>query len=224
MRHAVLLRILPVLSHDLATPITVLRMTAMVLRRKLATDAFDADFCVERLTALEQQTDALARTHKLLGGWGLGAADVARISRPSLVTGCVALLQPLLRMRGIRLEIDPALRSNGDGDTLPQSAGPAAQPRWPGASSLRYLLLASICHLQDTRPHLERIEIQPDGDDALRIVPFSRPPSAKAASRDVASADDMAGLEAAALECLANDLKRAVRCDQDGVWLQLSAA
>ena len=213
VRHAVLLRVLPVVQHDLATPVSVLRMTALVLKRKLADTSVDVDYCIERAGAFDQQCDALMRVSQRLSGWGV-AAESGLITRPVLVEQCVSLLRPLLELSGVTVEIDPA---------LDRIAADASSRRLGAAPALRYLLLASICHLHDSTANLVRIAIAPDGDDALRLSVLTGAGNTFASPDDAdANADgERIRIDAAALLHLAFDLERSVRLTESGIWLRL---
>lgn len=217
IRHAVLLRVLPALRHDLATPISVVRMTALVLQRKLAAPPIDVDYCTQRVQALDQQTDALSDVLRLLLGWSVGAGD-SDVSRSALVQGCVKLLRPMWATRGMLIEVDAALQPPD-----PAMATAAAELRWPGEVALRYLLLGALCHLQDTAAGAAQIHILPQGSDALRLQRLARA-SGNAAWHGIAGlgAEQPIAIDAAALECLAADLGYRVQIGTDDVCVRLA--
>lgn len=222
VRHAVLLRVLPALRHDLATPISVVRMTALLLQRKFAASPIDADYCSERVAALDQQTDALTEVLRLLLGWGMGPGD-ADVSRPALVANCVRLLRPMWATRGTQIEVDPALEP-----APPDASEPAPErdlePRWPGETALRYLLLGALCHLYDTATGAARILIAPAATDALRVQRILRAGSEGARQHGLANfgGERPVLIDSAALECLAGDLGHQIECRDGEVWLRLA--
>ena len=168
VRHAVLLRALPALRHDVAAPISVMQMTASVLQRKLALEPLDAAYCVQRVAAFEQQIDVLTDALRWLFDWGVGVADNP-VSRTQLVGRCVGLLQPLWALEGVAVEVDAALKP---GAGVAQSDAPnarTAELRWPRQAALRYLLLAALCYVHDRRPGLATIRVVPDRHDALQL-------------------------------------------------------
>lgn len=224
VRHAVLLRALPALRHDVATPISVMQMTASVLQRKLALDPPDARYLSQRVAAFEQQIDVLTDALRWLFDWGVGVAD-SPVSRAQLVGRCVGLLQPLWALEGVAIVVDSAV----------QSASAAAQPnasdagtrelRWPRQAALRYLLLAALCYVHDRRAGLTGIRIVADRHDALHLHgvharqndAFAGPSTCVAESRQAPVC-----IDATALACLAADLGYLIRFDRDSVWLQLT--
>ncbi|MEO8248261.1 MAG: hypothetical protein ABI589_02730 [Burkholderiales bacterium] len=222
VRHAVLLRVLPGLRHELANPVSILRMTSRVLQRRLEATPIDVGYVAERVAALDAQTDALTDTLDLLQNLIVGP-EVGSVTRPLLVVGCVGLLAPALRMQGITLEVEAGL-----GFAAASSASDS-EPLWPRASALRYLLLAAICHLEDSAPALERVRIEPEGSDALRLRWFTRAGGSRSPELmpGFASANrngDELHLDAASIDFLSHDLGHRVGFDDAGIVLHLAAA
>ena len=224
VRHAVLLRVLPTLRHDLATPISVLRLTATVLQRKLAAHPVDALYCAQRAATLDQQVGALTHALRWLLEWDSGAGETD-VTRPELVAGCVALLRPLWALEGVLIDVDPVLER-----ALPSvgAAGQASagEPAWPRQAALRDLLLASFCYLHDAGAGLTRIRVAPDRHDALALRGFTDMVTigemARAPAGTLESHESPSRIDATALACLAADLGYLVRFSLDGVWLQLA--
>ena len=229
VRHEVLLRVLPAVRHDLAAPLSVMRMTLLLLQRQQRAASGDADADAtrraERLATLQEQLGVLAGNLGLLRGWeaaGAGAAGGGgSTTRAALVERCVALLQPLADLQGLSIEVDPALRPPVQADGA--GHGPHAAPQWPGATALRYLVLASLCHLLDRRPAPGAVRIVAHGTDALRLLA-----TARAAGDDIwppAEAvlpPERLRIDAAALRCLADDLGRGLELTEDTVRLSLA--
>ncbi|MEO7242271.1 MAG: hypothetical protein ABIW85_05115 [Variovorax sp.] len=209
VRHAVLLRILPALRHDLASPISVLRMSSLLLQRQLAAPTIDAAGCLERVVMLEQQIGSLADGLRSLRGWDLASSSKA-IDRQVLVADSLPLLRALFDLRGVTVDVDAASADN-------------AGAMWPDATALRYLLLASLCHLGDSHPLLVAVRIEYVGDDGLRLVATDRSEAVPPPLFDPAPPEPGLTIDAAALQCLAADLGYEVRFEADGVFLPLAA-
>lgn len=222
VRHAVLLRVLPALRHDLATPISVVRMTALLLQRKFEAFPIDAAYCSERVAALDQQTDALTEVLRLLLGWGIGPVD-ADVSRPALVASCVRLLRPMWATRGMQIEVDPVLEpaALAASDVAPERD---LEPRWPGETALRYLLLGALCHLYDTATGAACIRIEPESADTLRLQRIRRFSNGSPCEGNMAelSGEQRVPIDSAALECLAADLGHEIECGENHVRLRLA--
>ena len=223
VRHALLLRVLPALRHDLATPISVVRMTTLLLQRKLAATPVDTAYCVQRLTALDQQTDALTQVMGLLMEWNVDSGGPElETSRAQLVSVCVGLLRPLWALEGVTIEVDPGLLLASD------AADPApAQPCWPRQISLRYLLLGALCYLHDTGAGMGCIRIEPDRHDALwlhglRSGAIGEGPALAPAACMAEQREEPVCIDAEALNCMAADLGHKISFSADGVWLELA--
>lgn len=226
VRHAVLLRVLPALRHDVATPISVMRLTASVLQRKLAHEPVDAAYCSQRVETLDQQISVLNDALRWLLDWGAGASD-SPVTRAQLAFGCVGLLQPLWALEGVMINLDPALQP------LPAAAVPSigsVDPRateviWSRQSALRYLLLAALCYVHDSGSGPVRIRVVPDRHDALQLHGTLRNAGDLYVDPSTCQAEPQQPpvcIDAAALACLAADLGYLVRFNHDGVWLQLA--
>ncbi|WP_313081964.1 hypothetical protein [Pulveribacter sp.] len=153
VQHAILARAMPVVRHDIAGMLTIMRMAAVVLRRR----AQDAS---EPLSAqLEQQEEhltSLAESSRRLRHWDLQGPHAPE---PVAATAQLArdLAYPLLAMRGLQLELPP-----------PEAPLPSARvPQQP----LLCLLLGAI-HLlaeaPDGAPACVRILPGPSGN-SLRV-------------------------------------------------------
>lgn len=225
VRHAVLLRALPALRHDVAAPISVLQMTTSLLQRKLAREPFDADYCAQRVAVFDQQIDALKDALRWLFDWGIGVPDIP-VTRTELVQRCVGLLQPLWALEGVAIEMDPVLRQPvGEGAGSPAGTRAGDLP-WPRQAALRYLLLAALCYVYDQHNDLVAVRVVPDRHDALQLHGVRRQGGESAALPSSCLAESQQQtpvcIDAAALACLAADLGYLVRFNQDGVWLQLA--
>ncbi|MEO9102261.1 MAG: hypothetical protein ABJB17_00825 [Burkholderiales bacterium] len=221
VRHAVLLRALPALRHDVASPISVMQMTVSLLQRKLTVEPADASYCAHRVAVLEQQIGALNDALRWLFDWGIGVADVP-VTRTQLVSRCVGLLRPLWGLEGVAIQVDSALQQQS---STAEAAGRSPESSWPRQAALRYLLLAALCYVHDRSGGLTGIRVTPDRHDALLLQCLyphdeelgSTPLTCMAEAQPVPIC-----IDAAALACLADDLGYLVRFNQDGVWLQLA--
>lgn len=104
VQHAILARAMPVVRHDIAGMLTIMRMAAVVLRRR-------AQDIGEPLSAqLEQQEEHLAslsESTRRLRHWDLQGPQAPE---PIAATAQLArdLAYPLLAMRGLQLELPPS--------------------------------------------------------------------------------------------------------------------
>lgn len=224
VRHAVLLRALPGLRHDVAAPISVMQMTASVLQRKLAIEPTDARYLSQRVAAFKQQIDVLTDALHWLFDWGVGVADSV-VSRVDLVSHCVGLLQPLWALEGVAIVVDSALQPADATARRSVSDASTRELRWPRQAALRYLLLAALCYVHDRRAGLTGIRVVADRHDALHLhgVHAAQDDVLAVPSTCVAEPQQVpVCIDATALACLAADLGYLIRFGQDSVWLQLS--
>ena len=207
VRHELLARVLPTMRHELATPISTLRMTVLVLKRQLMQGAIDQRACQERMVQLDEQLGALRQVLQSLRDWDLGAGESA-IARAALAAQCVALMRPAFEVNGTHLEVDAAIAAQ-DGDLrLPSAGGP------------HYLCLGALGYLQDNLPQSGLVRVQADGTDGLRFVALQH-------AADVPCVDHLPRprprltIDAAALQCLADDLGLGVEIRQEAVRVRL---
>ena len=227
VRHEVLLRTLPSLRHDMAAPVSVLRMATLLLKRQLAATPIDAAACLDRLAVLDRQLGALIDGIRLLRGWETGAdAQLETVGRVLLVSKCVALLRPVFDLRGVSLVLDPALEAGSSTTASATTAdtATAGEAQWPGASALRYLLLAALCYLHDTDPGIGVIQIVPADADALELRTQPRASDTRPLMAGLMLPEDRLEIDASALQCLANDLGYVVELRADAVRLCLASA
>lgn len=214
VRHELLTRALPALRHDMAAPVSVIRMGVLLLKRQLAASAEtspDAAAWAERLTQIEDQVAALAGGVRSLRDWELATLDEG-ITRSELVARCAALMRVAFELNGIDLKL---------GDALAPAAG---DPRFPAGAALRYMVLGVLGHLHDCVPHLGEIWVEAEGDDGLRFIaghgaaePVEPLAGAHRAPRALA-------IDAIALQALADGLGYAVLVEGETVRLALGAA
>ncbi len=204
VQHAILARAMPVLRHDLAGMLTIMRMGAVVLRRRAADSAHEP--IGAQLEQQEEHLASLAESARLLRHWDLQGPQA-----PEPLAATVALarqfVQPLLAMRGLALELP-----GGDTPALADVRAPQ-QP-------VLCLLLGAIHLLAEA----------PGGPPAtIRVSPIDgRPGSLRvqaeghaADAPPAASTPGMPPLDGAALQHLARHLGAQVR-HGDG-WVELDA-
>ena len=210
VRHEVLTRALPALRHDMSAPVSVMRMGLLMLKRQVSASSIDPAACQERVALIDSQIGELVTAVRSLRDWELSTGDDG-ILRSSLVTQSVALMRPAFDLQGIRLEIGAGLEAS------------EAEPRWESGAALRYLMLGSLGFLLDSTPDLVSIQVEADGDGALRLL------AVVGASGRI---DPLAGehraprklaIDAVALQSLAEDLGYTLVLERDAVRLPLTA-
>ena len=222
VRHEVLLRALPTLRHDMAAPVSILRMATLLLKNQLAATPIDAAACGQRVAVLDQQMSALIDGIRLLRGWehgGEAGFDAVRdvVTLQALVAKCVSLLRPVFDLRGISIDLDPGL----DEPSSPDDALHASS--WPNVFALRYLLLATLCYLHDAHSDAGTIHIAQYGADALDLRVTPRATDARPPMAGLIPVEGQIQIDAVAVQCLADDLGYAVIFTVDGVRLCLGA-
>jgi signal transduction histidine kinase len=212
VRHELMTRALPALRHDLAGPVSVVRMGLILLKKKMSDPAnADAAAWAERVSQIEDQIAALAGGVRSLRDWEL-ATNEEDITRSALVKQCAALMRVAFEFNGIELRVDEALE-------------PAeAEPRFPSSASLRYMVLGALAYLHDSVPQIGVIRVEAQGADALAfagmrgiaepVEPFA---GAHRAPRALA-------IDAIALQSLADGLGFAVEVGPDTVRFSLAPA
>lgn len=209
VRHELLTRALPTLRHDMAAPVSVIRMGLLLLKRQAPSG--DPQVADERLALIEGQLNELVAAVRSLRDWELAVGDEG-ITRSELVKQGTALMRSAYELNGIGLHAESGL--------LPE----ADEPRFPAAAALRYMFLGVLGYLHDSAESLGAIHVEPDGVDALRFT---------ARHGEAAPADAMAGalraprklaIDAVALQALADDLGYEVAVGRDVVRLSLASA
>jgi hypothetical protein len=196
VRHELLTRVLPALRHDLAGPVSVMRMGTLMLKRQVTTEPIDAQACSERVALIDDQIGQLIEGVRSLRDWELATTDEGT-TRSALVEQCVALLRPAFSLQEVRLDVDPSLDPR------------EGEARWPRAAALRYLLLCGMSYLHDASPAGGTISIGAEGDDSLVLRAAAREGDAAADGMDGAGvhrAPRRLAIDAIALQSLADDL------------------
>lgn len=209
VRHELLTRALPALRHDMAAPVSVIRMALLMLKRQVAAATIERVACEERVALIDNQVTELVEAIRSLRDWELATADDG-ITRGALVAQCVMLMRSAFDLHGVSLDVDDALD--------PQEG----EHRWPSAAALRYLFLGALGYLHDTAAEAGSIRVEADGANALRLKAVAREPGATPAVLDAHRAPRALAIDAIALQNLAEDLGYAVTLDSDGVRLVLA--
>lgn len=210
VRHELLTRALPALRHDMAAPVSVMRMALLMLKRQIGQATIDAAACEERVTLIDHQMSELVEGIRSLRDWELATTDDG-ITRSALVAQCVGLMRAAFDMHGIALEIDPALAPRED------------EPRRPQGAALRYLLLGALGYLHDGETDTGAIRIEPRGDHGLCLRGTPRASSGASPVLDAHRAPRALAIDAIALQSLADDLGYAVALERDSVCFPLTA-
>ena len=216
VRHEVLTRALPALRHDMAAPVSVMRMGLLMLRRQVTSTTLDRAACEDRVTLIDSQIAELVSAVRSLRDWEL-ATDDEGITRHELVRQCVGLMRAAFDLHGIRLNVDPAL-SNEEGVVR------ADEPKWLSGAALRYVFLATLGYLHDTPPDVGAITITPDGNDAVLLRVMAGAPDAADVMAGAHRAPRKLAIDGIALQSLADDLGYALTIERDAVRLPLVAA
>lgn len=155
LQHAILMRAIPVLRHDVAGPLSVMRMGTMLLKRRLAKGDMTPEQAVERVEQIEEQLGEIAHHIRRLRLWDLQIND--RHTVRALVAEAVELARPALMVRGTEMEPLP-----------PQVPGWNEEMQVP--HTLLYVVLGAIYHLAEhTSPLPAHIHVEPAGALGVRV-------------------------------------------------------
>jgi hypothetical protein len=215
VRHELLTRALPALRHDMAAPLSVIRMSLLLLRHRAAAASGDEGFSEEPLESISEQVDALADGVRSLRDWELAASDDG-ITRSALVQRCASLMRAAFELHGIGLHVDEDL-----------AAGTPDEPRFPEGAALRYMVLGVLGYLHDTTERLGAIRIEADGPEGLRLVAThgdSVPTDPMPPMAGALRAPRKLAIDAVALQALADGLGYAVSVEGESVRLSLRNA
>ena len=210
VRHELLTRALPALRHDMAAPVSVIRMALLMLKRQIGAPVVDAVVCEERVALIDNQVSELVQGIRSLRDWELATTDDG-ITRSALVAQCVGLMRAAFDMHGVELDIDATLDPRGD------------EPRWPQGAALRYLVLGGLGYLHDGASEPGAIRIEADGPDALRLRALPRESAGASPVLDAHRAPRALAIDAIALQSLAEDLGYTVAVERDSVRFALVA-
>ncbi|WP_295540128.1 hypothetical protein [uncultured Pseudacidovorax sp.] len=213
VRHELLMRALPALRHEMAGPVSLLRMTLLMLKRHAGATPVDGAACLQRVDQASDQLALLVDSVRALRDWELATTDEG-LGRSELVRQCAALMRAAFDLNGLSLEIDPRLEADGDD-----------APRWPDGAALRYLLLGALGHLHDQQEAPAIVRIEP-GDQAheLRVRVGPRLDGRDDPELLQHRAPRSLAIDAVCLQSLAEDLGREITTEPDGVRLSLKPA
>lgn len=212
VRHELLMRALPALRHEMAGPVSLLRMTLLMLKRHVGASPVDGAACLQRVDQASDQLALLVDSVRALRDWELATNDEG-LARSELVRQCAGLMRAAFDLNGLSLEVDERL----------EAAAPD-EPGWPDGAALRYLLLGALGHLHDQseqpvlvriepgdEPHLVRVRVgpKPPGREEIELMPHRAPRSL--------------AIDAVCLQSLADDLGRTITIERDEVVLSLKA-
>ncbi|MDM0109027.1 hypothetical protein QTH97_29070 [Variovorax sp. J22R24] len=211
VRHELLTRALPALRHDMAAPVSVIRMGILLLKRQVtAAENPDAPAWAERVAMIENQVNALASGVRSLRDWELATHDDG-ITRSALVAQCTGLMRVAFDLNGVALHV---------GEDLSPEEG---EPNFPAAAALRYMFLGALGYLHDCVPNVGAIDVEAQGADGLR---FSATPGEPSAADPVAGAHRAPralAIDAIALQSLADGLGYEVAVEPQAVRFALVA-
>ena len=210
VRHELLTRALPALRHDMAAPVSVIRMALLMLKRAVAAPTVDAAACEQRLALVDDQIGALVKAVRSLRDWELAIGDDG-LTRSALVAQCTGLMRPAFDLQGVQISVEEALVPS-EGETV-----------WPEGAALRYLVLGALGYLHDMVDEVGRITVQADGADALKFSAALRDPDQVDRVADAHRAPRALAIDGIALQSLADDLGYALTVEPDAVRLVLAA-
>ncbi|RYF83794.1 MAG: hypothetical protein EOO29_01990 [Comamonadaceae bacterium] len=226
VRHELLMRAMPAVRHDLAAPLSLMRMQLLMLRRHAQADMpAPPDALAPRVAQLEGQVTELSQGLRNLREWEWPAMEGTTqpaLTRATLVAQATSLMRAAFELNGIALQIEPGL-APADDPTEPESA-----PRWPDAVGLRYLLLGALCHLHDAHDTLEaggHISVAPVEDWGVRMQAHPRAAAQAGEAGPAAFSAHRAprhlAIDAVSLQALADDLGHAVTLAPEALTLDL---
>ncbi len=210
LQHAVLMRAMPVLRHDLASPLSVMRMGTLLLKRRLARGDMTPEQAVERVEQLEQQLGDIAHHIRRLRQWDLQISE--RLEVRALVAEAIDLARPMLMVRGTEL--------------IPLADG---APGWDSEATaqhtLLYGLLAAIYHLAERPgPIPARITVEPGAAGGVCVRSHGVSASQDPPPMQGSSLAQPPAMDLAALHQLAQSLGLAVQVSGDRVDITLQAS
>jgi hypothetical protein len=209
VRHELLTRALPALRHDMAAPVSVVRMALLMLKRQVAATPIDSAACEERVALIDNQVLELVEAIRSLRNWELATTDDG-ITRSALVAQCVNLMRSAFDLHGVTLDVEASLD--------PQEG----EPRWPAAAALRYLFLGALGYLHDGAAEAGAIRVEADGTDALRLLAVPRETGGVNPVLDAHRAPRALAIDAVALQNLAEDMGYTIALEGDSVRLALA--
>ncbi len=210
LQHAVLMRAMPVLRHDLASPLSVMRMGTMLLKRRLERGDMTPEQTVERVEQLEQQLGDIARHIRRLRQWDLQISE--RLGVRALVDEAIELARPMLMVRGTELAPLADGAPGWDSEAMAQH-------------TLLYGVLAAIYHLAERPgPAPAQITLEPGEAGGVRVCSHGVSASQDQMPMQGSSLAQPPAMDLAALHRLAQSLGIAMRVSDDQVEITLPSA
>jgi hypothetical protein len=196
----------------MAAPVSVIRMSALLLKRQMSgAAAGDASAWAERVALIEEQVAALALGVHALRDWELSTDDEG-ITRGNLVARCTALMRVAFELRGIRIHV---------GEGLSPAEG---ERRFPAGAALRYMFLGALGYLHDSAPNIAEIRVEAEGEDALRFSARHGESTPTDPLADAHRAPRALAIDAIALQSLAEGLGYSLSVEPDSVCFALGTA
>lgn len=203
VRHELLMRVLPAIRHDMAGPLSVVRMGNTVLRRYLGAEPFDAAQSLKRLGQTEEQLQLTVAGIRALGRWDTEATE-GQLA-PADIAQAMEMARPMLDLYGMQL-----------------SESVAAPAAWPAVVPGRvlYAVLGALAYLQDmaTAPMAIRAEAT-DG-----TLQFSSTPTGAAFDLSMRPPVRRLQVDKFALQAMCAELHWPVEITADGVRLDMPVA
>lgn len=222
VRHELLMRAMPAVRHDLAAPLSLMRMQLLMLRRHAQADVpAPPQALAPRVAQLEADVSELSQGIRSLREWEWPTPDTgapAAVTRGELVAQGVSLMRAAFELNGIVLRVAPELAPEDDDKVA----------RWNDTVGLRYLLLGALCHLHDSHDALDSggiIELTAVEDWGVRLQAGAKPPAPSPEAATAAFAPHRAprhlAIDAVSLQALAEDLGHAVTPTPEALTLDL---
>ncbi|WP_225781301.1 hypothetical protein [Xenophilus sp. Marseille-Q4582] len=229
VRHELLMRAMPAVRHDLAAPLSLMRMQLLMLRRQAQADVpAQPQAIAPRVAQLEAEVSELSQGIRSLREWEWPAPESgapADLTRSALVAQAVSLMRAAFELNGIVLQVAPGLEPQAEGNEGRDAPEP---PRWSDAVGLRYLLIGGLCHLHDSHDALDSggcIALTPVEDWGVRLEAAARPAGQAPGEAPAAFAPHRAprhlAIDAISLQALAEDLGHAVTLAPEALTLDL---
>ncbi|WP_313295479.1 hypothetical protein [Diaphorobacter sp.] len=203
VQHAVLLRTMPALRHELAGSVSVQRMALAILKRKMQSsgDTMETHDVQSRVQSLESSVGELSANLRRLRYWDKQPRET--LAPQTLMQEVWGMVHPFLALRNIAMEELPA-----SPDIWPQEHI-TPQP-------LMYLALATIYHLAEAGESTPaRLSARPMLTDAGDVIRFES--SGVAITYDDGRAEEAAmnmstpPITLQALDCLASQMRVSIQ-------------
>lgn len=210
LQHAVLMRAMPVLRHDLANPLSVMRMGTTLLKRRLARGDMTAEQAVERVEQLEQQLGDIAHHIRRLRQWDLQISERQRVR--ALVDEAIELARPMLMVRGTELAPLADDAPGWDSEAMAQH-------------TLLYGVLAAIYHLAERPgPVPAQVTLEPGKAGGVRVRSHGVSASQDPPPMQGSSLVQLPAMDLAALHQLAQSLGMVMQVSDGQVEVTLPSA